>query len=327
MTVSDTVDPRELVKGQSLVAPYEWKGERGRNTTQYGYVQMMQDIHYMHKRYPFIRVENIGVSVLGKPLPVLAIGRGNIPVHANASMHANEWITTALIMKFVENYAQAYDNRSCGYEWDAHAAYEKTTLWIVPMVNPDGVELVQEGIFPDHPYYESIMKWNQGPCRFDLWKANIRGVDLNDQFPAHWEEEQERRGVRVPGPANYGGTSPLTEPEVKALVTLSECIPFELVLSLHTQGKEIYWNYRGYEPEESLWWAERFQKSSGYQAVKLSGSDAGYKDWFIQHYRKPGFTIEIGKGVNPLPLKDFDEMYGEVSAIMREALLSGWLNR
>lgn len=320
------IDPQRLLKGQLLVIPYEWSEERERKTTEYGYLQMMQDIHHMCKRYPFIRVENIGASVLGKSIPVLVIGSGKIPVYVNASIHANEWITTALIMQFAEEYARAHNNGSSWYGWDPHAAYQKTTLWIVPMVNPDGVEIVQEGIIPDHPYYESIIKWNQGSRRFDHWKANIRGIDLNDQFPAHWEEEQERRGIRTPAPSNYGGTSPLTEPEAEALVTLSERVPFELVLSFHTQGQEIYWNYRDYEPRESLWWAERFQKASGYRAVKLSGSDAGYKDWFIQQYRKPGFTIEVGMGINPLPLKDFDGMYREVCAIMKEALLNGWLD-
>jgi g-D-glutamyl-meso-diaminopimelate peptidase len=52
----------------------------------------------------------------------------------------------------------------------------------------------------------------------------------------------------------------------------------------------------------------------------LSGSDAGYKDWFIQRFRKPGFTVEVGLGASPLPLQDFDGMYKEVSAILREAL-------
>ena len=33
------------------------------------------------------------------------------------------------------------------------------------------------------------------------------------------------------------------------------------------------------------------------------------KDWFIQTYRRPGFTIEVGTGENPLPLSQFEEIY------------------
>lgn len=316
-----TLDPRRLIPGQLMLIPFEYSTQWERKAAEYGYAQMMRDIGQLQNTHSFIRVEQIGNSVMGKPIPAIIIGKGTVPVHANGSVHANEWITSALLMQFVEDYARAYDSGEAWNGWDALAAFEKTTLWMVPMSNPDGVELVQEGISPEHPLYASIMEWNQGSRKFQRWKANIRGIDLNDQFPAYWEEEQARRGVYAPAPLNYGGTRPLTEPEAIALAELSERIPFEMALSFHTQGQEIYWNYRDYEPDDACSWAERFQRASGYRAVKLSGSDAGYKDWFIQRYRKPGFTIEVGNGVSPLPLDDFDAMYREVAAIMKEALL------
>ncbi len=86
-------------------------------------------------------------------------------------------------------------------------------------------------------------------------------------------------------------------------------------MSLHSQGGEIYWNYRGYEPPESKELAARLAAASGYRAVELTGSDAGYKDWFIQRFRKPGFTVELGIGKNPLPLADYEDM----------ALETGWI--
>ncbi|WP_289356060.1 M14 family zinc carboxypeptidase [Paenibacillus sp. S-12] len=316
-----TLDPRRLIPGQLMLIPFEYSTQWERKTAEYGYAQMMRDIGQLQNSHSFIRVEQIGNSVMGKPIPAIIIGKGTVHVHANGSVHANEWITSALLMQFVEDYARAYDSGEAWNGWDALAAFERTTLWMVPMSNPDGVELVQEGISPEHPLYASIMEWNQGSRKFQRWKANIRGIDLNDQFPAYWEEEQARRGVYAPAPLNYGGTRPLTEPEAIALAELSERIPFEMALSFHTQGQEIYWNYRDYEPDDACSWAERFQRASGYRAVKLSGSDAGYKDWFIQRYRKPGFTIEVGNGVSPLPLDDFDAMYREVAAIMKEALL------
>ncbi|MGG0815540.1 M14 family zinc carboxypeptidase [Paenibacillus alvei] len=316
-----TLDPRRLIPGQLMLIPYEYSTQWERKTAEYGYAQMMRDIGQLQNSHSFIRVEQIGNSVMGKPIPSIIIGKGTVPVHANGSVHANEWITSALLMQFVEDYARAYDSGEAWNGWDALAAFERTTLWMVPMSNPDGVELVQEGISPEHPLYASIMEWNHGSRKFQRWKANIRGIDLNDQFPAYWEEEQARRGVYAPAPLNYGGTRPLTEPEAIALAELSERIPFEMALSFHTQGQEIYWNYRDYEPDDACSWAERFQRASGYRAVKLSGSDAGYKDWFIQRYRKPGFTIEVGNGISPLPLDDFDAMYREVAAIMKEALL------
>ncbi|MMZ65273.1 Gamma-D-glutamyl-L-diamino acid endopeptidase 1 [compost metagenome] len=87
---------------------------------------------------------------------------------------------------------------------------------------------------------------------------------------------------------------------------------------MHTQGKEIYWNYREREPREAEAFAARLAAAGGYRAVKLTGSDAGYKDWFIDEFRRPGFTVEVGEGVNPLPLEDFEEMYKELEPILAE---------
>lgn len=90
---------------------------------------------------------------------------------------------------------------------------------------------------------------------------------------------------------------------------------------------EIYWNYRGYEPPESASFAEQLAIVSGYEAVQLTDSDAGYKDWFIQHYRRPGFTVELGVGVNPLPVESFADLYAEIVPILLTALELQTVNR
>ena len=50
---------------------------------------------------------------------------------------------------------------------------------------------------------------------------------------------------------------------------------------------------------------------SGYTLTNApyESSFAGLKDWFIQKFRRPGYTIEVGKGENPLPLSQFSEIY------------------
>jgi g-D-glutamyl-meso-diaminopimelate peptidase len=92
------------------------------------------------------------------------------------------------------------------------------------------------------------------------------------------------------------------------------------VMSLHTQGREIYWNYREFEPYYARAMAEHFARISGYTAVKLTDSDAGYKDWFIQEFGRPGFTIEVGLGTNPLPPALLPQLYEEVAGILLEGL-------
>jgi g-D-glutamyl-meso-diaminopimelate peptidase len=64
---------------------------------------------------------------------------------------------------------------------------------------------------------------------------------------------------------------------------------------------------------------------SGYTLADApySSSFAGYKDWFIKLYRRPGYTIEVGRGENPLPLSQFDEIYRDNLGILIVAALGG----
>jgi g-D-glutamyl-meso-diaminopimelate peptidase len=290
----------------------------------YGYQEMKADLARLQQLYPFLQMRTIGKSVLGKKLVMVRIGMGKKKIHYNGSFHAREWITTPLLMKFIEDYAKAYKDGSLLRNKDMRQEYKKTSLWIVPLVNPDGVDLVQKGVTPRNPYYKRLLKWNEGSLDFSQWKANIRGVDLNRQYPARWEEEKKRnaeRGVTGPGPLYYAGKAPLTEPEAIAIAELTRNYPFRLVMAFHTQGKEIYWGYRGLEPPESQGIANRFAAVSGYQPIGWAGSDAGYKDWFIQEYRRPGFTIECGIGAHPLPISQFPEIYKDVLGIMLEGLV------
>jgi g-D-glutamyl-meso-diaminopimelate peptidase len=287
----------------------------------YGYDALMEDIKRLRQSYSFLKISDIGESVMGKPIPAIRIGNGSKEVHYNGAVHANEWITSPLLMKFIEDIARAC---ACGYPLrgrDMRELFKHVSLWVVPMVNPDGVELVQKGITPRHPYYRQLLNWNNGSFDFTNWKANIRGVDLNDQFPAHWEAERDRRDVRGPGPRDYTGTAPLTEPEAAALFQFTKSRDFSHVVSFHTQGREIYWNYRDCEPDEAEEMARGLSKACGYQPVRLTGSDAGFKDWFIQEYRRPGFTVEVGYGTNPLPVSQFPQLYKEVVGLMLEGLV------
>lgn len=286
----------------------------------YLYKDMVEQIKRMQCTYPDLAVLEIGRSVMGKPLYCLRIGNGPRAFHMNAAVHANEWITTPLLLRFVEELACSAIEDSERWSGAVCSWLNDITLWAVPMVNPDGVNLSQEGITAAHSNAAELLSWNQGSPDFSCWKANIQGVDLNDQFPAYWEEEQQRRGIYLPSAQDYGGTAPLTEPEAKALADLSCCEQFELAVSLHTQGKEIYWNYRDQEPVYAETLARRMAYASGYRAVKLSGSDAGYKDWFIQEFRRPGFTVEAGEGVNPLPTSDFEKIYAEISELLAEVM-------
>lgn len=327
-----------FVEGKIIIIPEDHRDQIVRLRGEYSYEDLMEDLKALVHRFPFIEVGSIGTSVMGKDIPYIRIGQGTRKIHANASVHANEWLTTPCLLRFIEQYARGIDGaegrdaeqlhdewgKQTGNPWvyggSPRDLMEHTSLWVVPMVNPDGVELVQQGVLPSHPLYHELRKWNEGRADFRGWKANIRGVDLNDQFPAYWEEEVRRRGKTGPSRRDYAGPAPLSEPESKALADLTEREQFDMVLSIHSQGQEIYWNYRDLEPKESRDWALQLAAATGYRAVKLGGSDAGYKDWFIQRFGKPGFTVEVGLGVNPLPMRDYEDIAAEVGMLMATVL-------
>ena len=153
------------------------------------------------------------------------------------------------------------------------------------------------------------------------WKSNINGVDLNLQFPAGWEEARKikfSQGFTSPAPRDFVGYGPLTEPESLALYDFTLEHNFNLILAYHTQGQEIYWQFQNYAPEKAEEIGEKFAEVSGYvlAEVPFNSSFAGYKDWFLQTYKKPGYTIEAGLGENPLPISQFDEIYNDNLGIL-----------
>ena len=139
-------------------------------------------------------------------------------------------------------------------------------------------------------------------------------MDLNLQFPAGWDMAKKikySQGFNKPSPRDFVGYGPLTEPESLSIYNFTILYDFKLVIAFHTQGKEIYWQYQDFTPPNSEYIGNKFASSSGYLLAKTpyNSSFAGYKDWFIQEYNKPGYTIEAGIGENPLPLSQFDEIY------------------
>jgi len=287
----------------------------------YSFLKIENDIAQIQQLYPFISVNEIGKSTLGKPIYELILGNGPRKIHWNGSFHANEWITSCVLMKMVEWLCYFCTFSLPSETFNGSDLFNNITLSIVPMVNPDGVDLVVNGEVDDPVFQEQAIRINGGNTEFTAWKANIRGVDLNNQFPAKWEIEKTRKKPKSYAPRDYPGDYPLSEAESIAMARLVEERQFDLVIAAHTQGKEFYWGYEGLEPEESIRYAEYFTKVSPFKSVRTIDSHAGFKDWFIQEYRKPGFTLELGKGINPLPLSKFNEIYAETMPILFGSLL------
>ena len=267
--------------------------------------------------YPFIRSETIATTAFGRPIYALAIGEGERRVLYSAAHHANEWLTATVLLKFAEDYAAAIQSGGQIGDTDAAELFREATVYLVPMVDPDGVDLVTGVLVPGDEQYERARELARNYPNIPFpegWKANLNGVDLNLQYPAGWllaREIKFSQGYTTPGPRDYVGRFPLSQIEPQAMYDYTERIDPAIVIAWHSQGEVIYWQYGGIEVEGARELAEEFARVSGYALsdTPYASSFAGYKDWFIQSYRRPGFTIEVGSGTNPLPLSQFEDIY------------------
>ena len=260
---------------------------------------------------------------MGHPLWSLTMGAGENRVLYAAAHHANEWITATLLLYFAETLAAAFAKGEKLFGQSAAEILDYAQLCLVPLVDPDGADLVT-GELRGGPRFEAAAalaaRWPSIPFP-EGWKANVLGTDLNLQYPAEWETARQIKaaaGVTGPAPANYVGPYPLSAPESRALAGLTRRFDPALVQAWHTQGEVIYWRFADYEIPGARDIAASFSAVSGYAAAETprDASYAGYRDWFIQDFRRPGFTIEAGRGLNPLPLADFDGIWERCRGIL-----------
>ena len=286
-------------------------------------------IDALAEAYPCCRQEVLTKTAFGRPMKALVIGSGERKVLFTAAHHGNEWITAPLLLKFIEELAESITTGGTLWGVNARTIQKAATIHTVAMVDPDGVDLVTGGIAPGTLEYasaESLAARYPGIPFPDGWKANLLGVDLNLQYPAGWLMAREIKfaaGYTRPGPRDYVGRAPLSQRESKALAEYTRQVDPQLVLAYHTQGKAIYWQFRDCQVPGAQALAREFARVSGYymEDTPYESSFAGYKDWFIQAFRRPGFTIEAGTGTNPLPLSQFDTIYRDNLGILTTAAL------
>lgn len=322
-----TVNPRNLPVGAQLTVPL-------------GFSLVPDDVPMTSRlcslcirglvaRYPFCRTRKLTDTAYGRPVEALVIGRGQRQVMYSAAHHANEWITSTLLLKFAEELAQAMvdDGQIGGVS--ARALAQAASVHLVPMVDPDGVDLVTGALEPGDSQYEqarSLAAYYPTIPFPEGWKANLLGVDLNLNYPAGWETAREikfSQGFTRPGPRDYVGEAPLDQKETQALAQYTQSVRPSLVLAYHSQGAVIYWQFQDILVPGAEELGQRFARVSGYtlEDTPYNSSFAGYKDWFILTTRRPGYTVEVGQGTNPLPLSQFPQIYRDNVGILTLAMM------
>ena len=293
------------------------------------YNRLEQNINELANRFKFIEKILLGKSYLGKNINLLKIGNGEHKVIYVGAHHGMEWITSMILMRFAEDFCKGYIFNEKLYKYDPEYILQTRTIYIVPMLNPDGVDFVINGISEENPVYARLIQMNDGSADFSTWQANGRGVDLNHNYDADFnilKSIEIERGITEPCSTRYGGEYAESEPEVSALTSFIRLEgDIKLLAALHTQGEVIYWRYKNIHINKAKMLAELISKSSGYELEDPDEEIASYggcKDWFISVFKRPGFTIECGKGVNPLPLSDFIKIYTDISESLALLLMN-----
>ena len=290
-------DPDYFEKTLSTVAP----------TNMYTYDQMLEDIKRLEQKYSeTIEISSIGVSELGRNLPVIRIGKfdAKYNVLLQGAIHGREHMTAWLLMAMTDYWL----------ERDI-LSYGDVCYHIIPMMNPDGVTISQTGKLNDaqNEIYKNDKKsgfTSASKANYAKdWKANGLGVDLNRNFDAGWAENDDRR---APSAQNYRGHAPFSAAEAAALRDYTLRYDFDVTISYHSSGDLIYYAYGNKKAvnnaSKSL--AKAVKGVSGYPLRDNSeGSSGGYKDWAQAELEIPSITIEIGRSDSPLAMREIYSVF------------------
>ena len=263
------------------------------------------------ERYPFLRRCTLGKSYAGRRMECLRLGGEKGQVLLAAAFHGMEWLTSLVLLRFTETLCRALQTGEPVLGYDL-SALRQCGVCILPCVNPDGVDISLYGPAAAGPCAGLVERASGGDTA--SWQANAPGVDLNHNYDAGWEalHRMEREaGITGPGPTRFGGPCPESEIETQLVTALCRRVPFRRALAFHSQGEEIYWNFGPCTPACAYPLGRVFAMSSGYLLSAPEGLavGGGFKDWFLSCFGRPAYTVEIGRGKNPLPLSDLSAVY------------------
>ena len=261
----------------------------------YSYERLQKDLNKFQTRYgENIEIKTIGTTHFGKKISGVKLGNGKTNIVLVGAHHGREWLTSALLMEMLENYAESYVNhKRMGFR--STDILNQVSIWFIPMLNPDGVTIQQDNLESFPPSLQKqLLVMNEGSKNFKRWKANGMGVDLNRQYPAGWKQLNQEPSN--PSYAFYKGNRPLESKEVIALTEFINEVRPQVAVAYHTAGREIFWNYKnGKHLRRDYKLAKKVSRLTNYKLSKPDPDSfgGGFTDWFITTYHKPAMTIEI----------------------------------
>lgn len=284
-----------FMSSQAIASNYE---RIVKPNTVYSYEQMCEDLGKLRERYSVILSGgNIGTSVEGRKIPAVKLGRGKHKILVCGTLHAREHICTNYLMYFIEEYAEAYANHASISDFDVNRLLDNVSIYIAPMINPDGVNIVQNG-FQASINCDSLLNMrlkNYEEPAHRSWKANARGIDLNRNFDYGWEDCPNDS---TPASSGFKGYAPLSEPESKALADFAKRIKPEAVLAFHTQGEMFYLS----QPDNlAQRIATRLVAATNFKPQPIDPPYGSFQDFVDYHFHVFYACVELCPYIGPRP--------------------------
>ncbi len=311
------------------------------SSAEYSYSEMEEDLRILCEKYSErITMRSAGSSLDGRELYYVLLGDPDAErsIFINGGIHGREYLTPLFIMKQLEMCLENYDVVD-EYGESFSSMLSDLCLCVMPMINPDGIMLSQEGLSAIRSdtlrlgVYNIYMSDKQSLKKNEeytdigeylrYWKANAAGVDLNRNFPIEYWDIMNT-GVSAPSAEKYKGSAPASEPETQALIELTKSLKgLEFTVSIHSQGEIIYWDcgQRGELRDKTYALTEKIAGVNRYAPYNsFVNPDATYNDWCVLDLGVPSVNIETGIGVCPLPISEFENIWQDNYLLLRELL-------
>lgn len=261
----------------------------------------------------------IGKSAEGRDILALRMGESGKPsLLLVGGVHAREDYSVMLTMKMLDYYCYYYRESKDFDGFKVRDIIDKVTIYFVPLVNPDGLNIVHKGIQASSNY-ENLKEMKIWGEDHTYWKANSNGVDLNRNFDdGNWHANVPKPGVDIPTSERFKGPEPNSEPETKALIKFCKDHDFSLMASYHCSGNCTFWADSGTHHtfkglDEKI--MDELHKKYIYRKTKISADPkvygCGFENWFRKIIKRPAFCVELSpyvKGGKQNPDHLFDEL-------------------
>lgn len=290
------------------------------------------------KQYPdILEMEILGYSTDNRPIYVIRMGQRTLrdgtpstDILVEAGMHSREVINPAIVLKIVEDYAGDFYTDSVLPDVNVADVLKGSCIHFIPLSNPDGFDLAKIGKAgiqqePVRTYLEKNVRGS----KYNLFKANLRGVDINRNFEDIYYSKQRQGWVDqwgivesplvayAPSDAYYSGPSAASEVETRVLQSYLLRYDFRAYLSYHSMGRTVYWD-KPYLPsaynDVALGYGKIASSTTGYSLAQTREPEK-VAGGFSSHYAinsnlKPYITVEtLASRTWPTPAKLYKTEY------------------